>query len=432
MDPVVQLSTLLRDIRGIDEQTLEKLHAVPITTLSHLIRQNPSELQRLCGVPATEVRRALAAIATAVGARRQLDPPEKAWVRTGIDELDNALGGGLLRGGLTEICGRGSIPLSAYALRAAAPAARVHLVVGGGSGRLRTCGARRLFVDGPYKLLECLDALRADSLALRALGAHATLPVLIVVDGVTRSLGLTFGMGAPVRAQARSRVDRVATALRMLATDSRAAVVIITPPKKALLGRAWPHVVNARVILHPICVSLGCYRDYTDDIDADTGGFAQRVCTHVGAYVTRKDGPRSLVELDLVKLGVFGNVRTAHERFLEYMQRTAANFAVDFVSITTDDIILQDVAFSIPIPSSEPFSQLLDGRPSNRPRLELHHPVSIGYARQCAFQELVTSVSAFGAQTVTARPVSVSDVLAISHYEKPSNEAATLRFTGLL
>lgn len=300
MEQSIQCNTLLSEICGIDEQTLEKLHAVRITTLSHLIRQNPGELQRLCGVPATEVRRALEAVAHAAGARRQLDPPPKARLRTGVAALDDALGGGFLCGGLTEIYGRGAQPLCAFTLRANADVSRVHVIVGGGRGRIRTRGARRLVVDGPDALLKCIEALRADALAMRAL--QMTMPVLVVIDGATRSLALPFGMGAPVRAKARARMDRVAGAMRALAVDSQAAVVIVAQSMPRL-GRAWLHVVDARVTIERVCVSLGCYRDYSDEIEG--GGFAKRMCEHVCARIVRKDGPGCEVEIDLVKIGIY-------------------------------------------------------------------------------------------------------------------------------
>lgn len=236
----------------------------------------------------------------AFGARRRVlvKPEPNKYLSIGITELDNALGGGLLRGGLTEFCGQGASTLACNALDAVASSNNVTLlVVGGGSGIGRSnCAKHRLAVPNIWHVVECLSAIRRDGLAMQTIGGP--LADVVLIDGLTRMLDACLGTGGPFsRAKVRAETCHIATSLRELVVDTNCSVLIVSSSPIGGIRRMWEQVLDTRVDTSQICSERGCQHEYIRE--SDDADVYRRVCYHISARVTRKHGVSNVCLLNL-------------------------------------------------------------------------------------------------------------------------------------
>lgn len=286
---------------GVQDSTMRKLQALRITLVRHLMRQIPTELERLFGMPARETKAAQHAVALHVGARRQCHLSETSFLRasTGVGAVDRALGGGVGCGCIAEFCGRGGAALAASTLRASPGRWRVHVSVGSVS-KVITNGATRLMASDLDALMRCVDAIRSDAIAMRMLIDEN--PPLVVIDGLMRMFMSLFRSQGRTRRRVRGAVDRVIMGLRSLTADTGAAVILINPRMMAQLGKPWLPKPDTRITFDDlVCLRRGCYQDYDPDIDAL---LARRSCMHVRAKVERKDGGSKRIIVDFAASGV--------------------------------------------------------------------------------------------------------------------------------
>ncbi len=274
---------------GIEEDVIASLSNEQITRVNHLLKRESQELK----VP----EKSLTAISVALGARRRIlgIPEANKYISTGIVGLDTALGGGLLRGGLTEFCGLGVSILACCALETAASLSTTQVVVGGGSGIHLMHGSKsRLVIPNVWDVTECVNAIRRDELALRTLGRPQT--EIVLIDGVTRQLDASLGTGGPYsRARVRAETSHIATGLRELALDTNCAVLVVSPSPATGIRRMWEQVLDARVDVSVICVEKG----NQDEYNRESNSVSRKKYGHVSARVTRKDGVSKDVLLNL-------------------------------------------------------------------------------------------------------------------------------------
>lgn len=300
---------LLKDIRGLREDTVIALEQVHITAVDHLLQQDASELYRLCGISQVELEKACNVVAAAISPRKQLSIPKLEWVSTCIPALDDALGTGLRRGAVTEIGGHGAACLAHCITRNLPADDCVHVIVGGGSGRPCYPGTR-LIVGDISKLADCIDAVRSDAVALSTIGCKP--PSLVVVDSFSRICAASLALSPNLRVTARATIEKIVSALRLLAAQVTSATLVVAPDCFDGIGRMWEHVPDERIALESDYATF----DSDDHIVGPLAGSTVRRRAHdfVNVSVTSKTKPPNVpFRLDLVALRE-GNEDTDSEK----------------------------------------------------------------------------------------------------------------------
>lgn len=239
---------LLENLPGLEPDTLAILNEAQITKVGQLLQLQKSadELGLLsCGVPLLELLESCKAAVSEFGARRQLDFQPNETISTSFSVLNEALDGGLVRGGITVF--NGNSKCLTFVTQILAGQECTLIIVGGGSGaRVSQFEGKKLLVPSVWKLVDCLDAVRDDAVAMQALGCFSS--DVIIVDGISRLLAPALGIRSEARTKIRGTVCEISAALRSLATDSNCSVVIIAPEDAcSSFDRMWVHVADARV-----------------------------------------------------------------------------------------------------------------------------------------------------------------------------------------
>ena len=269
------------------------------TQLMRQLDKSPSQIQELrsnAPAPMPQTARALRDAST--------EP-----VASGFDALDQALGGGVSRGRVTELVGRAGAGKTQGCLTlAAACAARGEAMVyvdTGGSFRAQRLwqvaearGAsnseellQRVHVLRPQNREELLAALETGVVEERARQARAA---LVVVDSVAAAARGGTSSGRSDLIDRQRWLARAAAALKKVACGADCAVVVTNhvmadlraqdgcDAVTAALGFTWHHAVNVRVML--------------DHVNGRRTGRVEKSCADAESAFTYGIGPAGLME----------------------------------------------------------------------------------------------------------------------------------------
>lgn len=289
---------LLENLQGLDPDTLAILSGAQITKVGQLLQlqQEPDELGLLsCGVPLIELVDACDAAVSQFSARRQLESRPTETICTSLPDLNEALGGGLLRGGITVF--NGNSKCLTLVTRLVARHKCKLIIVGGGSGaRVSQFQGKKLIVPTVWKLIDCLDAVRDDAVAMEAIGGVSS--DVIIIDGISRLITPALCIRSEARTKVRGTVCKISAALRTLATDANLSVVIISAEEACTsFDRMWEHVVDARV-------EFGWQSSTKEDEENDAiieeeSPVSRDDPNHYQALITRKNGDDRRIDVDM-------------------------------------------------------------------------------------------------------------------------------------